>query len=217
MRTRLFKYVLKTLLWILGIILSYLLIAAVFSILGTRPGDSGCTATHEVYIFSNAVHLNFTIPVHLLDTAIVEELDLPPDVRYLSFGWGDKEFYIKTPTWDDLNAGVVLKAVFIPGASAIHTTYYRQVSADWVPVHLCDTQLAHLTQYIHQTFERDSQKRIIEIPHSGYSRDDRFFEAHGRYSLFNTCNDWVNRGLKRAQVKTSIWSPFKYGVLYHVN
>lgn len=211
------RFVLKTLAVILGLLCVYLMIAFICGVIGVGKKDLDCEPVHTVYLVSNEIHLNLVIPVDLLDTGIKDGLDLPPEVQFLSFGWGDKEFYIKTPTWDDLEAGVALRAVFVPSASAIHTTYYRNTTSHWIPFSLCDTQLEQLNTYIQESFDRDDNGGIIEIPHSGYTQNDRFFEARGMYSLFNTCNDWINRGLKEADVRTALWSPFKYGVLYHVD
>ena len=33
------------------------------------------------------------------------------EVRYIVFGWGGRAFYLETPTWSELKAAPVLKAV----------------------------------------------------------------------------------------------------------
>jgi len=38
----------------------------------------------------------------------------------------------------------------------------------------------------------------------------------GSFSLFNTCNVWVNKALKVTGIETSVWSPFDFGVLHHL-
>lgn len=49
------------------------------------------------------------------------------DFNYIAFGWGDKGFYLDTPTWADLKFSTAFKAAFWMGQSAMHTTYYREV------------------------------------------------------------------------------------------
>ncbi|MCK5672703.1 MAG: DUF2459 domain-containing protein, partial [Spirochaetales bacterium] len=39
-----------------------------------------------------------------------------------------------------------------------------------------------------------------------------FFEASGLYSLFNTCNNWTSRGLRKSGINTHLWTPFTWGV-----
>ncbi|NJO90589.1 MAG: DUF2459 domain-containing protein, partial [Chloroflexia bacterium] len=45
----------------------------------------------------------------------------------------------------------------------------------------------------------------------------KYFQAKGKYSLFFTCNNWANRGLKKAGVKNAVWAPFDKSVLYHLH
>lgn len=39
-------------------------------------------------------------------------------------GWGDKGFYLETPTWAELKASVAFKAVTGLSTTAIHATFY---------------------------------------------------------------------------------------------
>lgn len=78
-------------------------------------------------------------------------------------------------------------------------------------------QLEQLIYFIEQSFETDDEMKLIEIVGKGYSNRDYFYEGVGSYNCIKTCNQWVNQGLKAAEIKTSIWSPFDSGVLYQVN
>ena len=44
-------------------------------------------------------------------------------VKLLALGWGDKDFYLNTPTWGDLTAKTFLNASLGFGSSSIHATY----------------------------------------------------------------------------------------------
>ena len=48
-----------------------------------------------------------------------------------------------------------------------------------------------------------------------YGKNDAFYEATGRYSLFHTCNTWTNNALKIAGQKACVWTPFDTGIFYH--
>ena len=48
-------------------------------------------------------------------------------LRYIAIGWGDKGFYLDTPTWADLKFSTAFKAAFWLGNSAIHTTFYKEM------------------------------------------------------------------------------------------
>ncbi|TIW01591.1 MAG: DUF2459 domain-containing protein, partial [Mesorhizobium sp.] len=41
------------------------------------------------------------------------------DARYIVFGWGGRAFYLETPTWSQLKAAPVLKALTLD-ASVMH-------------------------------------------------------------------------------------------------
>ena len=82
---------------------------------------------------------------------------------------------------------------------------------------LCPSQLNDLMAYINASFKKDNLNRKKIIPQKGYSRYDEFYEGVGSYSIFKTCNIWVNKALKKAEVKTALWSPFDKGILFHIN
>ena len=209
---------LKTSLTVLGVLLAtYLLAAVTFSIIPTSPEELECQKENEIFIASNGVHLDLIVPRQYLTTKLLNSLKLPKGVNYIAFGWGDKEFYINTPGWSDLKFRTTFKALFLDSETAIHITWISQKYPRWTAVPMCDIQLQLLIDYLDQTFKKGPANDILEIEASGYSAYDKFYEAKGNFSFVQTCNNWVNEGLKAAKVKTSIWSPFDKGVLYQVN
>lgn len=98
----------------------------------------------------------------------------------------------------------------------MHLTDYRRQDNSWIPLVLCERQVDSLRNYIRQSFKTNENDQFLEILDAGYTDNDRFFEATGHYPCFKTCNNWVNIGLKKAGVKTVIWSPFDYGVMHHL-
>jgi uncharacterized protein (TIGR02117 family) len=57
------------------------------------------------------------------------------------------------------------------------------------------------------SFRRDEDGRFQLIDGAAYGSNDAFYEAHGAYHAFNTCNCWVGRGLKAAGVRTGWFTP----------
>jgi len=106
--------------------------------------------------------------------------------------------------------------LFLNSETAVHLTKYDKKYDDWQSILICSEQLTSLIDYIDASFSRNSEGQIVEISNSGYTSFDTFFEANGSYNCLKTCNNWVNSGLKKAAIKTSIWSPFDKGVLYHI-
>lgn len=210
------RMALKAIAFFTALIIWYLLIGTALSLIGTRPEPVVCTDKKEIFLVSNGLHLDIVIPVDLLEEELVEELEIPASTRYLSFGWGDRAFYLQTPTWNELRPGVALRALFLKTDAAMHLTHYIRRADSWRGLYLCEEQLTALLAYISDSFARDSDQAFIENEGAGYTTYDKFYEANGRFHVFRTCNDWVNRGLKKAKVRTSVWSPFDFGVLYHV-
>jgi len=202
---------------IAALISGYLLIAFILSVISTSPEKLNCEEDRHIFISTNGVHLDIIIPKEYLRVEITTALQIEEYVNFISFGWGDKGFYLETPTWSDLKFSTAVKAMFLTSESAMHITNYQRSYDDWVKIMVCNEQLELMKSYIMDSFARDGTGQIIEIEDSGYSSYDTFYEAIGSYSCIHTCNFWVNRGLKKALIETSIWSPFDKGVLYQIN
>jgi uncharacterized protein (TIGR02117 family) len=208
------RYV-KTGLMVIGLTIAfYLLSAFALSVISTSPEHLECPKDYKIFIASNGVHLDLIIPRKNLPVELADELDLPQWVNFIAFGWGDKEFYINTPTWNDLKFDTSFRALFLDSESAIHVTWIRNEYPGWTIIPMCDSQLHQLMEFVHGAFKQGPKNDILEIEASGYSKYDKFYLAIGNFSFVQTCNNWVNRGLKAAQVKTCVWSPFDQGVLY---
>jgi len=194
----------------------YLLAAFVLSLLSTQPDSIACEQPSQFYVSTNGVHLDIVIPSSQIVAANWEGVDLPKGIRYVAIGWGDKGFYLETPTWEDLSAEIAVKALFWASETAMHLTYYYRPRSDWKQLELCPNQVQSLMAFIEASFQQNKKGQFIPIPGAGYTDLDVFFEAKGNYSIFRTCNNWANEALKAAQVKTARWSPFDKGVLRHL-
>lgn len=210
------KYFTQIIVGLAILIIGYLLIALILSIISTNPEKLGCTKDKQIFISSNGVHLDIILSKEDLKGALPQELQIGENVKYVSIGWGDKGFYLETPTWSDLKFTTAAKAMFLNSETAMHITNYQRIYDDWVKVSLCDEQLEILNSYIITSFERDQEGKIVEIKNAGYTPHDKFYEAKGSYSCIQTCNSWVNDGLKAAKIETSIWSPFDKGILHQL-
>ena len=209
------KLLKRSLLGILALLLIYFLLAIGLSFWGTRPEKLECERSEAIYIATNGIHIDLILPLHLVSEDLQTGLNLNAFTPYAAFGWGDKGFYLETPTWGDLKFSTAMRALFLKSGTAMHLSLYRRPREDWVKIPVCDQQVKLINEYIENSFKKDSQGQIQELPDSGYTTSDRFYEANGSYNCFNTCNYWVNKGLKSAEIKTAVWSPFDHGLLYH--
>ena len=201
---------------LLGLTVIYFLTAVFLSYLPAVPKTKNCDPDQAIYITSNGVHLDIVLPVGTIDNSFRSQLDISPGTQFVSFGWGDKNFYAKTPEWSDLTFSVAFKALFLKSESAMHVTHYQRTYTHWEKVELCPHQTDALSNYIENSFEKTEHGQLQKSEIQGYTSSDGFYEAKGNFTLFTTCNVWTNNALKEIEVKTSVWSPFDFGVLYHL-
>src|SRR5690242_568846 len=122
---KILKYTGYTILTIVSLVLLYLGCAWALSRLSVSPEKN---TAHQVtiYIKSSPVHTDLLLPVKTTFKDWSQSI-LYKDTRtgdstfnYLAFGWGDKGFYLETPTWADLKASTAFKAAFWLSSSAVH-------------------------------------------------------------------------------------------------
>jgi uncharacterized protein (TIGR02117 family) len=190
--------------------------SVVLSLVGTNPVAPACGQKVEVFVTTNGLHLDIVFPRNFMNARLLAELGMPEEVQYVSFGWGDRGFYLETPTWTELELAVAMKAIFLRSETAMHVTHYFRKQSDWQSIWVCPLQVDQLIDYVVAAFARDSQGNLVKISGATYTGHDWFYEALGTYTLITTCNHWVCKALKQADIQTSIWSPFDFGVIYHV-
>lgn len=171
----------------------------------------------DIYILTNGVHTDIVVPARNKYTNWTNDIRYEhtngkdSTTNWIAFGWGDKGFYLQTPTWADLKASVAFNAAFGFSTSAVHATHYKAVreSASCRKISISARQYAQLVTYINESFERDEEGKIQYIKTTAnYGATDAFYEAKGSYSLFRTCNTWANNALKAAEQKACYWTAF---------
>lgn len=197
-------------------VLGYLFFAWLLSYFTTNPSKYTCEKPHTVYVTTNGVHTDIILHRSLLDEHFVSQLQNLEGKDYFAIGWGDKGFYLYTPSWAELKISTALTAAFLPSETLMHITHYKLLNPAWKSIQLCDTQLSNLKKFIYESFEYDNNKSIIILEGAGYRDNDFFYKAIGSYTCLYTCNIWVNQALKKAEVKTAIWSPFDKGIMKHL-
>lgn len=207
---------------VVGLILIYLLAAFCLSRISVAK-ETG-TASDIIYIQTNGVHTDIVVPVRNAykdwsqQVKFSNTLANDTTMQWLAFGWGDRGFYLETPTWADLKASVALNAALGLGKSAIHSTFYRTMNEDesCKKIEISHDQYQRLTNYIMRSFRTDDDGNVIPIvTTANYNKTDAFYEAEGSYSLFFTCNTWANSALKACGQESCLWTPFDTGIFYH--
>ncbi len=206
----------KALAWLFLLLGIYVALSFILSYIPVNTDQTEEDRPNRIYAHSNGVHLDLVFPVEMVPEQLRSQFTYSPKTQLLAIGWGDKGFYLDTPTWAELSPKVAVKAMFLPSPTAMHVTEHAAVNTTWSHIDLTNEQVGELWAYIIATFQTDASGQITELVGQGYTDQDRFYEANGNYSMFKTCNSWVNTGLRRIGVKTAIWTPMDKGVLRYL-
>jgi uncharacterized protein (TIGR02117 family) len=204
-------------------------IYGMFLALGFVPRHLGSVPPADdyivIYVRSNEVHTDLVLPVRWNGT---EKFDwrvlFPPEhfgalvqrAKYVAFGWGNREFFINTPTWSQFRLSTACGALFWPSETVLHVEYLFDAapSASMHEVRVSRGQYAQLAEFVRSTIGGLDEAGSAQLAsESRYGPHDRFYTATGRYHCFNTCNQWTGRGLSRASIPTGLWTPLKPQVL----
>lgn len=218
------QIIFKTLAIILGLVLLYLILSLVIPYIPVKKKATTEVANIPVYIFTNGVHTDIVMPIKNKEMDWSKKIPFEntvskkSDFNYVGIGWGDKGFYLDTPTWAELKVSTAFYAAFWLGESAMHCTFYQSVteSDDCKKIMITKSQYRDLVQFVDSKFDKNTAGQNILIPTEAvYSKDDAFYEAQGSYSFLYTCNTWTNNALKAAGQKAALWTPTDFGIFQH--
>lgn len=219
------KTLFKIVLWVVGLITLYVFLGLVLPLIGMSARETSEPKTVDIYILTNGAHTDLVVPIKTNIVDWSEKVPFgniksksPEDYTWIAFGWGDKGFYLNTPTWADLKFSTAIEAAFWLSESAMHCTYYRdlQENNNCIKIKITENQYRDLTQYIDNKFDKDEKGNYIFIDTTAvYGDSDAFYEARGTYSFLYTCNTWANYGLKAAEQKYALWTPTDFGIFRH--
>ncbi len=204
-----------------GFICLYMVIALYGMVFPCGSHDQ--PADVSIFVRTNGVHTDICLPTKTehkdwLATIDLEAYEDRSKTEYVAIGWGDKGFFLDTPTWAELKASTAFNAMFLPTPTAMHVEFMNQpvASETMIEVKISKDSYRELIAFVESTFEKKDDK-IQLIPGHGYGLTDNFYEAKGSYHLFNTCNVWTNDALKCANIRTAVYSVFPQGNIMHLS
>jgi len=155
---------------------------------------------HTIYLIKQRWHTAIVFHTEEVDSIIIPEVKYFDGAELIDIGWGDEAFY----QYPDFDWDLAYQALFYPTPSTlriegvyISMIEYFDLSEIVVELKINNEQLKILLKYISNTIWRNAETES-EILSTQYLKRIYFFKAYGDYSLFNTCNTWLARGLKRA-------------------
>jgi uncharacterized protein (TIGR02117 family) len=212
---------------IVALPLLYFLLALV---LGAVPAN---VAFHEaaadgvtIFVRTNGVHTWIVMP------KLNADMDWRPyaqsahlrdprwgNADHVAIGYGNREFYLNTPTWGDLTVRRTLSAFFGGGPSLLHVEHIDRPAPDpeQRPIRISHGQYRRLAEYIQHRFRLDPGGRPLPLLGRGYNDNDMFYEANGGYSFVFTCNEWTGRALRHAGVRMGLWTPLAQSIMWRLD
>jgi uncharacterized protein (TIGR02117 family) len=167
-----------------------------------------------VYVATNGIHTGVIVPTRAagVDWSPVVRPEHLRDPRYVGrwlwFGWGERDFYLNTPTWRELSARTALHAIIGSDHTLVHVDHLLEPWEEARPIRLSVDQYRRLSNAIRASFDPADQRPI-----SGYDVADVFYPAKGHYDALRTCNWWTGRMLAAAGVRIGWWTPFSATVM----
>lgn len=220
-----FRFLIFSLLIFISSILIYLACAFIFSRI-TIEGHKEKKAIYTVYLMKSGIHMDFLLPIcdefkdWRKEFPIANTRSKDSTYNKIAIGWGSKDFYMNTPTWDDLTLKIFLISNFGLGSSAIQVKYYTDTlpkDSKITPLKLSGNQYRNLVKYIETTLKRSKTNNsafILPKNPKVLTENNSFYDAKQTYSLLLTCNTWINNGLKASGQKACLWTPDAGGIFY---
>jgi uncharacterized protein (TIGR02117 family) len=173
----------------------------------------------DLFVETNGVHVSLILPISaggedLSDLISPEHLANPNLYgTHAMIGWGHGPVYRNTATWSDLRFSDAASAVFGSDDTLIHVyhlidpqpTNYRK------KLRVSLSQYHRIVSQIRGTFRLDAAQHSVPSP--AYAPNNLFYQARGRYSAVNTCNEWTANILSEAGVRIGLWTPMAGGVM----
>ena len=201
-------------------LMTYLLIVTLLSFVSVNEDFAENQKEIPIYILTNGVHTDVVLPLKSEHYDWTNQLKpehtkaKDSTYQYAALGWGDKGFYLETPTWADLKTSTALKAASGLSSTAMHVTFYKDLkeSNSCKKLQISSDNYKKLILFINESFQTKSGEFLKIETDAVYGKHDVFYEANGSYSLFYTCNSWANQALKAANQKAALWTISDSGI-----
>ena len=224
--SRVKRWIKRVSIFTIGFILFYLLLC----LIGLIPVNSEFSSPDDdegvvIAIASSSVHADIVLPIRQDDFDWRDHFGKDcfsgktSHCTHVALGWGDRAFYLDTPTWSDLTIGTSLNALVLPSETVMRVSMTKLdhfPKENYRAVRISEAQYQSLCQFVLSSFELDDDGSMKIIPGKSYGATDAFFQAQGRYHLFNTCNCWVGRAMKASGIKVGWYTPLPKSVFVYL-
>jgi uncharacterized protein (TIGR02117 family) len=172
-----------------------------------------------IFVETNGVHVSLIVPMSAMGEDL-SDLIRPEDLAdrdlygtHAMIGWGHGRVYRNAQTWGDVRSGDIASAIFGSDFTTLHIYHLidPQPTSIRKRFHVSEAQYRRIIKDVRATFRITSEGR--SKAHPAYGPNNLFYDSHGRYTAYNTCNEWTGAILRRAGVRIGIWTPMPGGVM----
>ena len=144
-----------------------------------------------VYVIERGWHSDISLPVDEIAGPLNALTQPFPGVRFLSFGFGERQFLLSRWT----TPGGMLSALLPSRSALLMTALKADPEAAFgaqhvVVVHVSHDGLAQIEAAIWQELEKSPAGEPVVLGDGPYP-GSVFYAARGTYDAFNTCNTWA--------------------------
>ncbi len=223
---RVARILVRLLLLLVALPVGYFVTALLLGLVPANVGWQEPARGVQLYVRTNGVHTWILMPKTnpIMDWRPYAPPEHLRDPRYgggdyIAVGYGNREFYLNTPTWADLTVRNAFFAAFGGGPPLLHVEHeYRpRPDEDTRPLRVTPDEYRRLAGYVRARFRLDARGRTIPVLGRGYNDWDMFYEANGGYSFVLTCNEWTGRALRSAGVRTGLWTPLAQSIMWRLD
>lgn len=200
----------------LGLVLGIVLLLALgvlgaAAVITARPADPTLWPPRpdarqiDIVVTSNGYHAGLALPRAALAEAassrgypaLIAVTQRFAAFDWIEFGWGDREFYRAVPTAADVTLRLALRALFLPGNTAVlHVVGLdrepEQVfSAEFVRVPLSIAGFDRLLVKLDASFVPPQAGALPDLGRGLYG-PSLFYPANGKFSILHVCNHWID-------------------------
>ncbi|MDF7775839.1 TIGR02117 family protein [Sphingomonas sp. AOB5] len=194
---------------------SYALAVAVGASYPANRGWVMANSGVRIHVIDNGIHTDLVLPL-VAEGVDWRDLVKPEDIAdprqaaqsHIALGWGDRDFYLNTPSWSKIDPQRTLAALTGRGSTVLHVVHLAEPPRmpQMRTILLRPEEYHRLAAFVRGTFAEGPSVR-------GYGSNDAFYPAKGGYSAINTCNAWTGQALRAAGVTMGSWTPFPFGVM----
>ena len=209
--------------WTLATAGLFALAAIIGGLVGANPQWRAPRHGVTIMVETNGFHTGFIFPNRA--AGIDWHRIFPPqdlaDQRYhpkgatthVAIGWGERDFYLNTPSWSQLDPMILVRASLGSDQTLVHVYHLRNPMPGYYARELTLSQhdYRRLARSVMASLALPEAGRPKSMP--GYGIDDLFYRGRGHYNLFNSCNAWTGRQLRNIGVRVGIWTPTENDVM----